>query len=409
MVKRFYLTGQRTFGNRGCEAIVRSTVMMLNKTFGQIEVLVPSDDIARDKKQWPEAAKHGVRFVEAYLPRHNRYWVHLQRLPLKFMKKAGWPFPFPKKLRDEINSVDAVLSVGGDNYSLDYRLPSLLMGIDRLAMELGKPVVIWGASVGPFEREPHFVPAIRDHLSKMTLIFARESISYGYLTETLGLKNVIQMADPAFTLSKELVDTVPFWPKSGVNGVVGLNISPLIESYKQKGQDLRAETIQFIRDTVAKGFGVLLVSHVVPLDGSEKNNDAIYMAGMLSELRVLGDAVTIMPAQFNASQIKQVISQLRCFIGARTHATIAALSSGVPTLSIAYSVKAKGINKDLLGDMPVVLPTPELTAASLMLGLDYLINNEVQIRSHLESKLPLWRKRVETAANDVKVRMEIDG
>lgn len=401
-MKRFYLTGQRTFGNRGCEAIVRSTVMMLNQTFGVVEVLVPSDDIKRDQKQWPEAGGQGVQFVQAYLPAQTRIWVHLQRLPFKVLKRAGWPFPFPRKVRDEIKSVDAVLSIGGDNYSLDYRLPSLLMGIDRLAMDLGKPVFVWGASVGPFEAEPHFVPAIREHLAKMTFIGVRESISYDYLTGKLGLKNVIQMADPAFTLAKESVDTRFFWPQAEDNNVIGLNISPLIERYKKDGQDLRKETLNFIRDAVAKGFGVLLTPHVIPLDNTVKNNDAKYMTGMLDELKDLGGAVTIMPSEFNASQIKQVISQLRFFIGARTHATIAALSSGVPTISISYSVKAKGINKDLLGEMPVVLPTPQLSASSLMAGLDYLIGNEDLIRSHLEAKLPDWRKRVEMAADAIK-------
>lgn len=405
-MKKFYLTGQRTFGNRGCEAIVRSTVMMLNQTFGEVEVLVPSDDVERDQNQWSEAAGNGVKFVQAYLPAHNRPWVHLQRLPLKLLKSASWPFPFPKKLRDEIKSVDAVLSVGGDNYSLDYRLPSLLMGTDRLAMDLGKPVFIWGASVGPFEAECHFVPIIREHLSKMTFIGARESITYEYLTGTLGLRNVMQMADPAFTLARESVDTIPFWPNAGSNNVIGLNISPLIERYKKNGQDLRKETLNFIRVAVAKGFGVLLTPHVIPLDNSAKNNDAIYMAGMLDELKDLGSAVTIMPSEFNASQIKQVISQLRFFIGARTHATIAALSSCIPTISISYSVKARGINKDLLGEMPVVLSTPELSAERLMKGLDYLISNEAQIKSQLESKQSLWRERVESAASEIKTRIE---
>lgn len=408
-MKKFYLTGQRTFGNRGCEAIVRSTVLRLNQTFGDVEILVPSDDIERDQKQWPVSEQQGVRFVEAYLPIQTRLWAHLQRLPLKVLKTASWPFPIPKQLRDQIKSVDAVLSVGGDNYSLDYRLPSLLMGIDHLAMDLGKPVFIWGASVGPFEAEPHFVPTIREHLAKIAFIAARESITYDYLTETLGLKNVIQMADPAFTLAKEPVDTSAFWPQNGGDGIVGLNISPLIERYKKNGQDLRMETIQFIRDVVARGYGVLLVPHVIPLDGAVKNNDAIYMAGMLAELQDLGNAVTIMPAHFNASQIKQVISQLRFFIGARTHATIAALSNGVPTLSISYSVKAKGINKDLLGDMPVVLPTPELSAASLMAGLNYLISNEAQIQSELEDKLPEWLNRIEAAAGKIKATMENHG
>jgi len=406
-MKKFYLTGQNNFGNRGCEAIVRSTVVMLTQTFGQVEVLVPSADIARDQQQWPESSQYGVRFVEAYLPVHNRYWVHLQRLPFRVLKKIDWPFPFLKKLRDEINSVDAVLSVGGDNYSLDYRFPSLLMGIDRLAMELGKPVFIWGASVGPFESEPHFVPTIREHLAKMTMIFTRESITYNYLTNKLGLSNVFEMVDPAFTLNKEFVDTAPFWPQEGERGVIGLNISPLIERYKEKGQNLRAETIQFIYDAVSKGFSVLLVPHVTPLDGAEKNNDALYMTNMLAELETLGNAVSIMPSHFNASQIKQVISQLRYFIGARTHATIAALSSAIPTLSIAYSVKAKGINKDLLGDMPVILLTSDLTTASLMAGLEYLENNEEQIKSCLHEKLPVWRERVELAADKIKLRVAV--
>jgi colanic acid/amylovoran biosynthesis protein len=405
-VTRFYLTGHKTFGNRGCEAIVRSTVSALRQTFDQIEVLVPSGDIERDSRQWPDAAQQGVRFVEAYVPGHARFWTHSQRLPLKFLKRAGWPFPFPKVFREQIKSVDAVLSIGGDNYSLDYRLPSLLMGIDRFAMDLGKPVFIWGASVGPFEAEPYFVPTIRHHLSKVAMIAARESITYDYLTKTLALTNVTQMADPAFTLAKAPVDVSPFWPQSGQGGTLGLNVSPLLERYKAHGQDLRAETIQFIREAVAKGYSVLLVPHVIPLDGAVKNNDAIYMTRMLEEVQGLGESVSIVPSNLNASQIKQVISQQRFFIGARTHATIAALSSGVPTLSIAYSVKAKGINQDLFGDMPIILPTPDLSATTLMAGLDYLLANETEIKAELDRKLPRWRGRVATAAQVIREGIE---
>ena len=347
---RFYLTGQRTFGNRGCEAIVRSTVAALRHVYGEVKVLVPSDDIERDSFQWPEATASGVVFVNAYLPPLQRHWVHAQRAPLPWLKRAGWPFPFPQRLKDQIASVDAVLSIGGDNYSLDYRLPSLLMGIDRLASDMGKPVYLWGASVGPFEREPHFVPAIRDHLKRMDQIMVRESVSFDYLRNTLGLNNVVQMVDPAFTLAKQDVVCSGFWPKDGGNGVVGLNVSPLIERYKKPGQDFVAEVAGFARQAVTKlGYGVLLVPHVIPLDGSPRNNDAHYLAQILSSCSDLGSQIKMMPPTFNASQIKHVISQLRFFVGARTHATIAALSSGVPTISISYSVKARGINRDLFG------------------------------------------------------------
>ena len=45
--------------------------------------------------------------------------------------------------------------------------------------------------------------------------------------------------------------------------------------------------------------------------------------------------------------LKNIISNCHYFMGARTHSTIAALSSYVPTISIAYSIKAFGINEEI--------------------------------------------------------------
>jgi len=212
-MKKFYLTGHHTFSNRGCEAIVRSTVWILREQFGEIEVLVPSSNITKDHAQWSDADAFGVKFVQPYLPPINRYWVHLQQLPIPFLKRAGWPFPLPRWLKETLSGVDCILSVGGDNYSLDYLLPSLLMGVDRCAMDIGKPVVLWGASVGPFEREPHFLPIVRHHLARMNFIAARESVTVEYLTKLELEGKVIHVADPAFALMPEPVDITSFWPE----------------------------------------------------------------------------------------------------------------------------------------------------------------------------------------------------
>lgn len=399
---KFYLTGHHTFSNRGCEAIVRSTVMLLNQQYKDVQILVPSSNIALDQKQWPEAAEHGVLFVKAYLPWFTRYWVNILRLPFSILKKITWPFPYPKYLLDDLKSVDAVLSIGGDNYSLDYRLPVMLMGMDQLAMRLGKPVFLWGASVGPFEAEPHFLPTIKKHLANFNTIFVRETVSYDYLTKILKLCNVVQMADPAFTLVPESIAIEHFWPSQSSLGVVGLNISPLIERYKKSGQDLRLETINFIKNIIKKGYSVLLVPHVIPLDGNHKGNDASYMSSMLDELQDVRNSVGVMPEIYNASQIKFVISQLDYFIGARTHATIAALSSGIPTISIGYSVKAKGINYDLLGDLPVVLPTSSLSAVSLMDFFDDLVKQRALIVDTVKTRLPRLKEDIRNAVNKLK-------
>ena len=269
-MKRFYLSGQRTFGNRGCEAIVRPAVGLLLEQFGAISRCWfrrrTSPATARNGRR-PGAS--GVRFVRAYLPPQARYWVHLQRLPLHALKRAGWPFPMPSWLKSQLASVDVVLAVGGDNYSLDYRIPSPIMALDGFAMDMGKPVILWGGSVGPFDREPAFVTPMTRHLSRMHRVAARESVSHTYLTEKLGLRNVIRMADPAFLLTPQTVDLAPFWP-TGNGSVLGVNVSQLIESYRRPGEDLREQVAHFIRRVVTEhGMGVLLVLHVQSAEGRQ--------------------------------------------------------------------------------------------------------------------------------------------
>ena len=62
-----------------------------------------------------------------------------------------------------------------------------------------------------------------------------------------------------------------------------------------------------------------------------------------------------------AEVLKGYISRCSFFVGARTHSTIAAYSTGVPTLVIGYSVKSRGIATDLFGTYDnYVLPVQEL-------------------------------------------------
>lgn len=401
-MQTFLFTGQRSFGNRGCEAIVRSTVGLLRQASPSAKFLVPSEDICKDAAHWPDAEDSGVQFVRAYNPFFNRPWVHTQRLPVHVLKRAGWPFPFPKWLVDQVRGVDSVISIGGDNYSLDYRLPSLLMGLDGLAMRLGKPVFIWGASVGPFESEPHFVPAIRSHLAKMRRIWVRETQSLRYLQSVLGLTNVALMADPAFTLEKKPVTGGATGTLDASRGVLGLNFSPLMERYKGSREDFISCIVDFVRYCVdEKGLSVLLVPHVIPLDGSLDNNDHVYLQQVLARCDDLKGRVALAEPALTAGQLKEVISGLRYFIGARTHATIAALSSKVPTLSIGYSVKALGINRDLFGPTPPVLPVQEVSSETLARGLNFLIDSEESLKRQLSDCVPAFQQRARDAATQV--------
>ena len=383
-MKRFYLTGHRSFGNRGCEAIVRSTAALLKSRFGEIELVVPSENIALDSAQWPNAEEAGVTFVPVYAPIAFRFWIQAQRLPFRALKKTPWPFPIPSYVKELISGADCVLSIGGDMYTYEGRLPSWIMAHDQLAMNLGKPVALWGATVGSFEQEPLFVPSLNTHLQRMSLIAVRESISAKLLTQTFGLSNVIRMPDSAFYLEPEPVAIDSFWPRHDSNGVLGLNVSPLIARLSASGREIQRATEHFISLVTSEfNLSVLLIPHVTPLDGSVKNSDAHFMRAILECLPDIGDRVSIMDSSLNAAQTKYVIGKCRYFIGARTHATIASLSTAVPTVSLAYSTKARGINKDFLGNENNVLDMNSITETSLSEALRGLIDRESEIRSTL--------------------------
>lgn len=78
------------------------------------------------------------------------------------------------------------------------------------------------------------------------------------------------------------------------------------------------------------------------------------------------------------------------FIGARTHSTIAAYSQCIPTLVIGYSVKARGIAKDLFGTYDnYVYPVQQIQNENdLIAPLEFLISNKDSIKKHLENIMP---------------------
>ena len=101
-----------------------------------------------------------------------------------------------------------------------------------------------------------------------------------------------------------------------------------------------------------------------------------------------------------------MISQCRYFIGARTHSTIAALSSGIPTTSISYSIKSKGINKDIFGHNDHVLEVQDLSVISLSKHLARLIAREHDISMRLKDTASRVRRELELATSQLAVLLQ---
>ena len=92
----------------------------------------------------------------------------------------------------------------------------------------------------------------------------------------------------------------------------------------------------------------------------------------------------------NCMELKGYIARCKFFVGARTHATIAAYSSCVPTLVLGYSVKSRGIANDLFQtNEHYVLPVQSLSdPLELARNFDWIMDHEQEIKTHLKNIIP---------------------
>ena len=242
----------------------------------------------------------------------------------------------------------------------------------------GKKLVLWGCSIG---EEDMSDTKLKD-LQLFDLILSRETLTYNMLISK-GLTNVKLCADPAFTLEKEELALPVGWQD---DNTVGLNFSPLVWKRNKESQTAVKKLIEHILKNT--DMTIALTPHVI----QPGNNDFEILYKYYLDFKDTG-RVIILPDHLNAIQYKGYIARMRFFIGARTHATIAAYSSLVPTMVLGYSVKSKGIAKDLFGEEKLVLGIEEISDSKKLIdAFEEMVNDEVAIRQNLQQTIPDMKK-----------------
>lgn len=374
---RFLLVGHGSFANRGCEAIVRTTVSLLRERWPDCGITLASLQSESDSQSPAAESVQVIPYTSASpAARWSSRWV-LSQLHRR-LAPSRYRLSYYGGLRPALEAADCIVSIGGDNY--DYALPAWLITINDMASELGKPIAIWGASIGPIPDAAKRAAILRD-LRRVALITARESLTAEFL-DSHGLSDRTRVvADPAFLLEPEPVDASEFWPDGDL--VLGLNVSPLLRRFsRSRDSDVfPAVAREFIQSAMERHrLGVLLIPHVMV---GHSNNDHTYMAAIAKPLGQ-DRRLCIVPPHFNACQLKSIISRCDLLVAARTHATIAGFSSGVPTISLAYSQKAHGINRDLFGDGRWVVDSRTLTTPEpLLASLEQLLEGREATSDHL--------------------------
>ena len=240
---------------------------------------------------------------------------------------------------------DMVIDIGaGDSFTDIYGTGRLrrMFWLKFLAHLARTPLVVAPQTIGPFTR-PMTKFLARLSLRLSAVVATRDSMSTAALRD-LGLRGaVIEASDVALRLPYD--PPAPRAPGGPVQ--VGINVSGLLMGggYTGKNEfgialDYPALMRDLIRYFQGVGAQVHLVPHVIVRSGRMVGeDDARASAALAAEF----PGTVLAPAFDTPSQAKTYIAGMDFFMGARMHACIAAFSSGVPVIPMAYSRKFEGL------------------------------------------------------------------
>ena len=384
---KYILYAHSGSGNHGCEALARSTATLIGAE-NKNAVLVsanPDQDIYYGLDSIYKIVKKGAT---KELPKSSiSFWKAYFALKVKKdIFQLDW---LSQAACIGADKEDIALSIGGDTYC--YGFTDHLIQAHSMLKYAGLKTVYWGCSIEPELLEDKI---IAEDIQKFDLITARETISYEALKKIHP--KVVLTADSAFILDRK---DLPL-PEGFDNcDLVGINSSPLIEE-SETTPGIARENYQNLIETILNNTNmkILLIPHVV-----WKGSDDRKVLKALYEKYAHTSRIFLVE-DCNCEEIKGYIARCKYFIGARTHSTIAAYSSYVPTLVVGYSVKSRGIAKDLFGtDENYVLPVQKLKDKDdLSDNFLWLMSNGDAIRKHLQDILPDYCARIQNGVDALK-------
>lgn len=376
-------------GNHGCEAIVNSLCCMIRQPAALVSYRA-KEDAAYSLKGLCELIQE--RSFDEHKLMHVMYYG--------YRKLTGDGESFIRYRYGQVfkgKKAPLAVSIGGDNYCYDTMLSDLRLA-NAAFNQCGTRTVLLGCSIEPelLQRKD-----ILEDLSKYHTIIARESITYQALQEAFDKQGrskepyILCFPDPAFTLN---ADKLPLSQGFAEGNTVGINVSPMIQDNEKKAgitMTCYQELIRYIIQNT--DMQIALIPHVV-----WGNNDDRKPIRQLYEMFAdSGRVVEI--ADASCEELKGYIGRCRLFVGARTHATIAAYSSCVPTLVVGYSVKARGIARDLFGtEENYVLPVQSLKERDdLVNGFKWLFDRQQEIRQKLVEVMPSYQEQALLTGKEV--------
>lgn len=365
IVKNVLIINQADMLNKGDAAILTATMKIVDRAFPGALVVVVSHTPQVDKPRCNVKVVSSYRFLRA-----GNFWsviktarviafVIIYRLTKSY---KIFSLPILKIIANETfieyAKADLVVHRGGDNLTEDYGIPYIYFDSLLISIMLRKPTVVMGESIGVFAAK-YSKRLAKIILDNVDIIVAREKISVENLQKmNISSPKIVTLPDTAFVLEPSNKEKLQSFIQSENLGnlkkpVIAISISTLISKYafhsvpeNQRVEHLVSTMIDVVKYCQEKfGASIVFIPHVIG-----KGNDDRVISRQIVDTLENRNGVYVIQGEYSHEDYKSFLGEYaEIFIGARMHAAIAAVSSGVPTLAFAYSQKTHGIIGEMLG------------------------------------------------------------
>ena len=313
----------------------------------------------------------------------------------------------------DAKNFDLVIILGGDDLSEYYGKHVWPLFLSYYSWSFKTKVVLLGQSIGPFKF--WFNRFTFRNLARRSKIYTRDKFCFDYLKKDLGIeKNVSLSGDLAFLdlpLQHNISYEQSMLKKYGLetNKYITIVISGLVGKYYTSDinhyfESYRKMITQINAIPELSAIKICLLAHTYPPHGDEAkilNEFKKYLGGTISNLVFITDKVLQMGA-------RNILGNGLLTITGRMHASVSTFQKGKPSISLAYSVKYKGVIGDNLGrnDLIVDANNSDLWATGEIAEIvsnkvSYILNNYDILTNSIREKVAEQKILVNDSFEDV--------
>jgi colanic acid/amylovoran biosynthesis protein len=343
---------------------------------------------------------------------------------LPFERARRWAMAKNEYLK-RLDDIDLFASLaGGDSFSDIYGMQRFIYVAlpQLLVLILGKKLVLLPQTLGPFRRRFTKVAA-RYIMDRAALVYSRDFEGLKEAAEVMGVVDLPAKFrfcyDVGFVLEprKPISNTLKIIEavKARNRSLIGLNVSGLlyVGGYTQKNMfGLTVDYKDLVLDILRKflslnDVSVMLVPHVF---GAREHleSDVTACEDVHEAFRTRFDETRLfrIREKLDQNEVKYLIGRCDFFIGSRMHACIAALSQGVPAVSIAYSRKFQGVLGSI-GCAGMVADPRIMDRGRILDVIEKTYRERDAVKSHLVKVIPEVQEKIFAAFSELAGNLQL--